>query len=76
MATEVANSETLATQKDCLLAWPFNMMGLPELGLAELTCLHVACEGYIVGLFQDCVLCAVHAKRITVMVKDMVTRPI
>ena len=52
------------------------MMGLLELGLAELTCLHVACEGYIVGLFQDCVLCAVHAKRITVMVKDMVTRPI
>ena len=30
-----------------------------------------AVESYLVGLFEDSQLCALHAKRVTVMVKDM-----
>jgi histone H3 len=28
-------------------------------------------ESYLVGLFQDTNLCAIHSKRVTIMVKDM-----
>ena len=31
----------------------------------------VAAEAYLVGLFEDSQLCAIHAKRVTVMPKDM-----
>ena len=30
-----------------------------------------AAEAYLVGLFEDTNLCAIHAKRITIMPKDM-----
>ena len=30
-----------------------------------------AAEAYLVSLFEDTNLCAIHAKRVTVMVKDM-----
>lgn len=30
-----------------------------------------AAEAYIVGLFEDTNLCAIHAKRVTILVKDM-----
>jgi len=30
-----------------------------------------AAEAYLVGLFEDTNLCAIHAKRITILVKDM-----
>lgn len=30
-----------------------------------------ACEAYLVSLFEDCNLLAIHAKRVTIMVKDM-----
>lgn len=33
--------------------------------------LQEASEAYLVGLFEDTNLCAIHAKRVTVMVKDM-----
>ncbi len=33
--------------------------------------LQEACEAYIVGLFEDTNLCAIHAKRVTIMPKDM-----
>ena len=33
--------------------------------------LQEACEAYLVGLFEDTNLCAIHAKRITIMPKDM-----
>ena len=33
--------------------------------------LHEAFEDYLVGLFKDCVLEAIHRKRVTVMPKDM-----
>ena len=33
--------------------------------------LQEACEAYLVGMFEDSNLCAIHAKRITIMKKDM-----
>jgi histone H3/H4 len=30
-----------------------------------------AAEAYLVGLFEDTNLCAIHAKRVTIMTKDM-----
>jgi len=33
--------------------------------------LHEASEAYLVGLFEDTYLCAIHAKRVTIMPKDM-----
>ena len=33
--------------------------------------LQEACESYIVGLFEDTNLCAIHARRVTIMPKDM-----
>jgi histone H3 len=34
-------------------------------------CLQEAAEIYLVGLFEDTNLCAIHAKRVTIMKKDM-----
>lgn len=36
-----------------------------------LEALQEACEAYLVGLFEDTNLCAVHAKRVTIMPRDM-----
>ena len=33
--------------------------------------LHEASESYLVGLFEDTNLCAIHARRVTIMPKDM-----
>ena len=33
--------------------------------------LQTAVEAYLVGLFEDTNLCAIHGKRVTIMVKDM-----
>lgn len=33
--------------------------------------LQEASEAYLVGLFEDTLLCAIHAKRVTIMPKDM-----
>ena len=33
--------------------------------------LQEASEAHLVGLFEDCNLCALHAKRVTIMPKDM-----
>jgi histone H3 len=33
--------------------------------------LQEAAEAHLVSLFEDCNLCAIHAKRVTIMVKDM-----
>jgi len=34
-------------------------------------CLQEAAEAYLVSLFEDTNLCALHAKRVTIMTKDM-----
>ena len=36
-----------------------------------ITALHEAMEVYAVGLFEDTVLCCIHAKRVTIMLKGM-----
>lgn len=36
-----------------------------------LECLQEACEAYAVHLFEDSNLCAIHAKRVTIMPKDI-----
>ena len=38
---------------------------------ARLVALQEACEAYLVGLFEDTNLCAIHAKRVTIMPKDI-----
>jgi histone H3 len=38
---------------------------------AALAALQEAAEAYLVGLFEDTNLCAIHAKRVTIMPKDM-----
>ena len=38
---------------------------------SALMCLQEAAEAYLVGLFEDTNLCAIHAKRVTIMPKDM-----
>ena len=35
------------------------------------TALQHAAEDYLVHLFEDCTLCALHGKRVTIMLKDM-----
>ena len=44
---------------------PYRWQGTAILALQE------AAEAHLVGLFQDCNLCAMHAKRVTIMPKDM-----
>ena len=39
--------------------------------LRGISALHVASEDYLVGLFEDSYLCALHAKRVTLMKKDI-----
>lgn len=38
---------------------------------SALLALQEAAEGYMVGLFEDTNLCAIHAKRVTIMPKDI-----
>jgi histone H3/H4 len=33
--------------------------------------LQEACEAYLIGLFEDTQLCAIHAKRVTIMQRDI-----
>ena len=37
----------------------------------SLGALQEACEAFLVGLFEDANLCAIHAKRVTIMPKDI-----
>ena len=38
---------------------------------SSLLALQEACEAHLIGLFEDSQLCAVHAKRVTIMVRDI-----
>ena len=38
---------------------------------AAILCLQEAAEAYLVGLFEDTNLCAIHARRVTIMPKDI-----
>ena len=39
--------------------------------LRGIVALHVASEDYLIGLFEDSCLCALHARKITLMKKDI-----
>ena len=39
---------------------------------SALMALQEACEAYLVQLFEDCVLCSIHGRRVTIMPRDMV----
>jgi len=52
------------------IAQDYHRIGLRFQGSAVLA-LQEASEAYLVGLFQDTNLCAIHAKRVTVTPKDM-----
>lgn len=36
-----------------------------------LEAIQTSAEAYLVGLFEDANLCAIHAKRVTIMIKDL-----
>ena len=38
---------------------------------AAILCLQEAAEAYLVGLFEDTNLCAIHAKRVTILPRDI-----
>ena len=38
---------------------------------AAILCLQEAAEAYLIGLFEDTNLCAIHAKRVTIMPQDI-----
>ncbi|OSX77395.1 hypothetical protein BU14_0150s0007 [Porphyra umbilicalis] len=42
----------------------------PRFSASAVLALQEASEAYLVGLFQDAQLCAIHGKRVTVMTKD------
>lgn len=46
-------------------------MGELRFQTTALMALQEATEAYMVGLFEDTNLCAIHAKRVTIMAKDM-----
>ncbi|OSX79347.1 hypothetical protein BU14_0081s0026 [Porphyra umbilicalis] len=43
----------------------------PRFSASAVLALQEASEAYLVGLFQDAQLCAIHGKRLTVMTKDI-----
>ena len=48
--------------------WAFSA---PRFQASALLALQVAAEAYLIGLFEETHLCALHAKRATIMPKDM-----
>ena len=54
---------TLPVAQDFKIDLPFQS--------AAIGALQEAAEAYLVGLFEDTVLCAIHSKRVTIMPKDI-----
>ncbi|CBY18905.1 unnamed protein product [Oikopleura dioica] len=50
---------------------PRNCSGLQDRSPIPVFRRHEASEAYLVGLFEDTNLCAIHAKRVTIMPKDI-----
>ena len=53
------------------LVVPGNMVGKIRFQTDAIKALQESCEAYLVGLFEDTNLCAIHAKRVTIMPKDI-----
>ena len=50
---------------------PDHMIGKIRFQTDAIKALQESCEAYLVGLFEDTNLCAIHAKRVTIMPKDI-----
>ncbi|PLW21459.1 hypothetical protein PCANC_04972 [Puccinia coronata f. sp. avenae] len=61
LVREIAMNFALATDNDAALRWQSSAL----LALQE------AAEAYLVHIFEDTNLCAIHAKRVTIMKRDM-----
>lgn len=55
----------------CREVIPPNKAGEFKWQSAALGAIHEASEAYLIGLFEDTNLCAVHAKRVTIMPRDI-----
>ena len=53
------------------LVVPSSMVGKIRFQSNAIKALQESCEAYLVGLFEDTNLCAIHAKRVTIMPKDI-----
>ena len=53
------------------LVVPSSMAGKIRFQSNAIMALQESCEAYLVGLFEDTNLCAIHAKRVTIMPKDI-----
>ena len=54
------------------LVWEIaqDLKGRVNFASGAILALQEAAEAYLIGLFEDTNLCAIHAKRITIMLKD------
>ena len=72
---EMKNKLDITKKSFSNLVYEITETMFPEQGyrfsLRGISALHVASEDYLVGLFEDSYLCALHAKRTTLMKKDM-----
>ena len=50
---------------------PGHLVGKLQFQSAAVMALQEASEAYLVGLFEDTNICAIHAKRVTIMPKDI-----
>ena len=50
---------------------PYNFAAPTRMQASAIEALQQACEAYLVGLFEDANLCAIHGKRVTVRKKDI-----
>ena len=62
LVREIANDDTVV---------PGSMVGKIRFQTDAIKALQESCEAYLVGLFEDTNLCAIHAKRVTIMPKDI-----
>ena len=58
----------IANDRDVI---PGHMIGKIRFQTDAIKALQESCEAYLVGLFEDTNLCAIHAKRVTIMPKDI-----
>lgn len=53
--------------------WPTNQFGVKDFrySVEALLAMQTAAEAYLVGLFEDALMCTLHAKRVTLQVRDI-----
>ncbi len=80
LVVQLGAAGALSTQLAALSATDISVLTLPSSCLLQtdlrfqsqaVLALQEAAEAYLVGLFEDTNLCAIHAKRVTIMPKDI-----